>query len=553
MALTSHPASSISAFSDSGEVAQEAEADKGNLGGSSRRFSESSPLLGSISPGAPDEKTSPLGQEVTLISAIMLNIGQITGSGIYSVPGVMLSSVGSIGLLLLYWLITPLFAFAGLSLYTELASMFPHRSGAEVVYLEKAYPRPKFFVSTIFAVIAVLTSFSASNAIVFAQYFLAAFDVQITAWNQTITALAVVLVTVGSVGISTKGSLRAVNILTTFKMLSLTFIVVTGVAVLAGATAIEDPWKNFENPFEGTTTNVNALATAFIKCNHAFIGWHNAFNVLGEVRGNNPVGTVRKSSRLALAFTCILFFFINVAYVAVVPREEIRKSGQLVAVLFFRRVFGPSFGAKAFPLMVSLSCVGNIIAVTIGQSRIIREVARQGLLPYPDFFSSTRPFGTPLGPVLAKGGLTFLVILAVPARDAFNFVVDLASYPNLIFLCALVVGVWRLRKNRAADGISPSKFQASNVVISVYLFWCILLLVLPWVPPEPGHADVSFWYATYCVAGIGLLLACAVYYVVWIKLMPKLGNYEIVEETQEHSNGARNTRLIRRYKRDRLL
>lgn len=28
--------------------------------------------------------------------------------------------------------------------------------------------------------------------------------------------------------------------------------------------------------------------------------------------------------------------------------------------------------------------------------------------------------------------LTVFVILAVPARDAFNFVLDLASYPNLV-------------------------------------------------------------------------------------------------------------------------
>ena len=34
--------------------------------------------------------------------------------------------------------------------------------------------------------------------------------------------------------------------------------------------------------------------------------------------------------------------------------------------------------------------------------------------------------------MVLKGLLTFLVILAVPARDTFNFVLDLASYPNLV-------------------------------------------------------------------------------------------------------------------------
>jgi amino acid transporter len=71
---------------------------------------------------------------------------------------------------------------------------------------------------------------------------------------------------------------------------------------------------------------------------------------------------------------------------------------------------------------------------TIGQARIFREVARQGLLPYPTFFASTRPFGTPLGPVALKYAITVLAISAIPARDAFNFLLDLGSYPILVHI-----------------------------------------------------------------------------------------------------------------------
>lgn len=69
---------------------------------------------------------------------------------------------------------------------------------------------------------------------------------------------------------------------------------------------------------------------------------------------------------------------------------------------------------------------------TLGKARILREVARQGLLPYPTFFASTRPFGTPLGPVALRYAITVLVVSVLPARDAFNFLLDLASYPNLV-------------------------------------------------------------------------------------------------------------------------
>lgn len=120
-----------------------------------------------------------MGHEVTLLSAVMLNLGQLLGSGIFSVPGVVLNSVGSIGLSLSFWAATPmlalgttiasklplrvlfvdpLFCLVALLSYTELASFFPGRSGAEVVFLEQAYPRPRFLVPTTFAMIAVLLS-----------------------------------------------------------------------------------------------------------------------------------------------------------------------------------------------------------------------------------------------------------------------------------------------------------------------------------------------------------------------------------------------------------
>ncbi|KAJ7920185.1 hypothetical protein B0H13DRAFT_2268286 [Mycena leptocephala] len=74
------------------------------------------------------------------------------------------------------------------------------------------------------------------------------------------------------------------------------------------------------------------------------------------------------------------------------------------------------------------------ILLRIGPNAVIREIARQGILPYPAIWVSTRPFGTPLVPVLLKWLLTVIVIIAPPAGDAFAFLVDLQSYPaNRVF------------------------------------------------------------------------------------------------------------------------
>lgn len=54
---------------------------------------------------------------------------------------------------------SPTLFSAGLAVYSEYASMFPQRSGGEVVYLEKAYPHPRFLAPIAFSVTAVLMSF----------------------------------------------------------------------------------------------------------------------------------------------------------------------------------------------------------------------------------------------------------------------------------------------------------------------------------------------------------------------------------------------------------
>ena len=60
----------------------------------------------------------------------------------------------------------------------------------------------------------------------------------------------------------------------------------------------------------------------------------------------------------------------------IVPKSDIMTSGVTVASLFFTNVFGHAKGVKVFNLLIALSAFGNLIAVQIGQSRLIRECGR---------------------------------------------------------------------------------------------------------------------------------------------------------------------------------
>ncbi|GLB40162.1 putative high affinity methionine permease [Lyophyllum shimeji] len=498
-----------------------------------------------VTTGAPVEKISPLGYHVDAITVVFLNISKMIGTGVFSTPGAILNGVGSVGLSLVFWVIGYAFAGASLSVYLEYASYFPHRSGAEVAYLEKAYPKPKFLLPTAFAVQSVLLSFSSSNAIVLAKYLLVAAGGETSTWNVRGLAVGAFTVIIIICIVSTKWSLRLSNAHGAVKLVTLIFIAITGLVMLSGHTKVEDPHANFRNAFAGTTSNGNGLATALVKVNFAYYGFENAFNVLNEVR--NPIRTMKRCAPFSLTIVFLLYFFANIAYFAAIPKEKIRTSKELTASLFFVAVFGNSKSVTALSALVAVSSFGNLLSTIIGSSRIIRECGRQGVLPFPRFWASTKPFNTPFGPYLLKWFLTVIVIIAPPAGDAFNFIVDLQSYPTNVFAFLMTVGLFFVRKRRASIGAPPSGFRAWNAVIVFALAVNIYVLVLPWIPPQGGiyAGDVSFFYATYCIVGLAILAICGLAYVLWLQILPKLKGYTIRQLIEKLDDGAQTNRLVR--------
>jgi hypothetical protein len=75
-----------------------------------------------------------------------------------------------------------------------------------------------------------------------------------------------------------------------------------------------------------------------------------------------------------------------------------------------------------------------------------------------------------------------------------------------MFHLALAIGLFMLRNRRKRANTPPSNFKAWYAAVILYLLLQVYLLVMPWFPPKGGPyaGDVSFWYATYCVAGIGM-------------------------------------------------
>lgn len=97
------------------------------------------------------------------------------------------------------------------------------------------------------------------------------------------------------------------------KVLTLTFISITGLVVLGGHTSVPEPHANFVNSFDGKATPYG-LTNALYKVIFSYAGFENAFNVVNEVK--NPVKQIRRNGFLALGIVTVLYIFANIAYFA---------------------------------------------------------------------------------------------------------------------------------------------------------------------------------------------------------------------------------------------
>ncbi|KAF2207527.1 hypothetical protein CERZMDRAFT_88381 [Cercospora zeae-maydis SCOH1-5] len=494
--------------------------------------------------GAPVETHSPLGYNVGPTTIIFLNLSKMVGTGIFSTPASIVKGTGSVGLSLIMWTLGFFTSASSLAVYLEYAAYFPSRSGSEVAYLEQAYPRPKWFFPTAFAIQNVILSFSSGNAVVMANYLFHIGDYDAKSWETKGLAISCYTLAFLTVLFHTKYSYWISNAIGAIKLITLIFIGILGLVVLGGHTNVKQPTAQFKNAFEGEAS-AYGVTNAMYKIIFAYAGYENAFNVVNEVK--NPVKSIRNNGFAAVLVVAILYILANVAYFSAIPKEEIVAGKTIAAGLLFTKVFGDNGAVRGLNFLIALSSFGNLLAVLLGSSRMIRETGRQGVLPWPKFWASTKPFGTPAGPYFVKWALTVLVILAVPAGDAFAFITDLQVYPSSCFNLAMAVGLYILRFRGKRLGLPRPDFRVWDVVLVFNICVQLYLIIMPWYPPTGGAngGDVSFWYGTYIVVGIAILVVCAAYYLVWIVWLPKIKGYKVRQEVIDLGDGAQSHVLVK--------
>ena len=126
-------------------------------------------------------------------------------------------------------------------------------------------------------------------------------------------------------------------------------------------------------------------------------------------------------------------------------------------------------------------------------------------------------------------------------------VTDLYIYPAAVLYLMLAIGIYLIRYRRRDLNLPRPAFRAWDFVLIFNIIAQLYLIIMPWYPPDTGAdgGDVSFWNGTHIVTGLGILLFCALYYLLWIYLIPRLRGYRIRQELIDLGNGAQSHRLAK--------
>mmetsp|Transcript_5230 Transcript_5230/g.5922 ORF Transcript_5230/g.5922 Transcript_5230/m.5922 type:complete len:549 (+) Transcript_5230:118-1764(+) len=467
-------------------------------------------------------------KEIGYLSATSLCLNRMLGAGVFSTGSTIFTLSGSVGTSLLMWAAGSIIAFSGLYVYMEFGSAIP-RNGGEKNYLEYIYKKPRFLITAMYASYAFFLGWAAGNSIVVGEYLLNAAGTEVTQWNSRAIGIGVITFAFIVNGINVKFGLFLGNLLGLFKIVIVLLITVTGWVALAGGihtNGFQAP-DNFSNSFEGESPSGYGIVNALYNVIWSYVGYSNINYALGEVK--NPVKVLRIAAPTAFISLAIIYMFVNIAYFAVVPKDEIANSGRILAASFFRYAFGKT-AETASSVFVALSALGNVMSVIFSQGRIIQQLGREGSLPFSRFFATQKPFRSPFVGLMQHWIVCIVTIVAPPPGDAYNFILNLISYPLNVVNTAVAFGLlyiyWQKRKG-LVEWDPPIK--ASIPVIIFFAFSSLYLIVAPYIPPTNGQSvyeDLPYWIhpvVTWGVFGVG-----AVYWLFWAKVLPHFGGYKLV-------------------------
>ena len=433
-----------------------------------------------------------LPRRICVWTGVAILVGSTIGSGIFRSPAGIADKLPGPLPLLAIWVTGGLFALCGALTLAEAAGAFP-QTGGVYVFIREAWGRLTAFLFGWSELVMIRAASLGAVSTTFAEYF-----IRVTGHDPSSAPYSGYVHYVAAVAILAAGFSNYIGVRAAGTIQNITTIAKVGglFAIIAVAFAVGLPQNgpsHFTPLAPPGSFSIAKFGLALVSVLWVYDGWADVSFVAGEVR--NPR---RNLPRVLIGGTCaiiLIYLVANLAYLSVMPIEEIRHS-KLVAADVAQRVIG--VGGVAFvATVVMISTYGTLNGSMITGPRVLFAMANDGMLFSP--LARIHPrYKTPSTSIALVTIIAVLFVLA----GTFEQLADAFVTAIVPFYALAVASVFVFRSR---PGYDPSyRVPLYPLVPALFIVSTIMLL---------GNAiiDPSSRWATLGVLG-GIVAGIPVYY-----------------------------------------
>jgi APA family basic amino acid/polyamine antiporter len=400
--------------------------------------------------------------------------GIIIGASIFAQPSDIIKAVPHPTVALALWAVAGLLTLIGALVIAELSSAWP-ASGGVYVFLKRAFSPAAGFLWGWAMFWSMHTGIVAAIAMVFARYagtFVALDD---TGTKAVAISAMVALSAVNYFGVKHGSALQAA--LTLVKVLAIVGIVIV-------AFSLGTPVSAADAAPTGPVTGAG-VAAALIAGLFAYGGWHMVSYTAEETV--DPTRTIPRALLIGTLGVTVLYAFVNLAYLHVLPVERVAQSTRVAAEMA-DAIFGPT-GGRVVSLVVMFSALGAMNGVILAGPRVYQAMAADGLLF--KWVAGVHPkYATPHRAIVLQAAWAAVLIGTGSYRALFTRVV----YTEWIFFAMLALALFTLRRR---TDYAPAYRAWGYPVLPALFIVSSLGIVLNQMVREPKDALI----------GLGIVLA----------------------------------------------
>jgi len=407
-----------------------------------------------------------LPRKINLLQATSINMIDMVGIGPFVVMPLVMGFFNS-NLFLYAWIFGAVVAFIDGMIWSELGAKYPLAGGTynfhRVAFGEKGGKLMSFLFVWQTSIQAPLVAASAS--IGFAQYL--HYLLPGYYYKELISVLVILVVTLLLY--------RRIEVIGKISVVLGGIVIITILWIVFSGFSHKQVNYSFLPDHFGDFFKISfwiAMGQASVKTVYSYLGYYNVCHLGGEIV--KPEKNIPRSIFISIFIIGLLYLFMNIGIVSVIPWQEARHSDFIVSI-FFEKIYGNEV-ARIATALVLLAAFSSLFALLLGYSRVPYAAAVDG--NFFKVFSKLHPTKNfPYVSLLFLSGLAIIFAISFSLQQTISAILAMRI---IIQFIGQSVGIVLLRKRFGTSNLPFRMWLYPLPVILSIGVWLFLFISTGW-------------------------------------------------------------------------